>query len=136
MENRQINSYTELIWHISLLKEENIKQEEELKHKIKDFAYSLNPLNIIKNSLHKLTEDKEVQLDLTQVILNYGSNFIIEKIFGNKRHIGSYLTKALIERLTSWLIKNNLPDIVSTVTNFFHREPPAEGDSDEGPASE
>jgi hypothetical protein len=136
MENIQINSYTELVWQISLLKEENVKQEEEIKHKIKDFVHNLNPLTMIKNSLHKLTEDKEVQFDLTQVILNYSSNFIIEKIFGKKRGIGTYISKIMIEKLSGWMITNNLQDIISAVTNFFHREPHTEEDSDEGPAAE
>jgi hypothetical protein len=120
MENTEITNHSELIIQIALVKSEKTRQEEALKYIIKEFSISLNPLSIIKNSIHELAADKVVKLDLAKVGLNMGANFLIEKLLGRNSSIKGFLSSLLVEKVSGGLISNNMPKILSVINNLFN----------------
>ncbi len=119
MENTKISGHTELLLQIMHLKGEKFRQEEELKHSLKEFAYSLSPAQIVKDSLHKLASDKEVRVDLGKVGLNMGANFIIEKVLGRSNSIKGFLSSILVEKISGSIINNNSSKIISGISNLL-----------------
>lgn len=119
MENKKITTHAELCLQIMHLKAEKFKQEEELKHTFKEFVYTINPVNLVKNSLHDLAVDKEVQFDLAKVGLNMGANFLINQVLGKNRSIKGFLSSMLVEKFSSSYINNNVSKIISGIGNFL-----------------
>ncbi len=128
MENSEISTHSELALRIIYLKSIKIKQEEEIKITFKELANSIHPVTMVKESLHELSLDKEVQFDLTKIGLNEGANFIIEKVFGKNKSVKGFVSTLLVEALSSTLINRNLPKIISSFTKFLQRKPKEEID--------
>lgn len=122
MENSGLSNHTELKLRISQLKVEKHRQEEELKITINEFIHSFHPATLIKETVHELATDREVQMDLTKVGLNIGINFIIEKIFGKDKSSKGVLGSVFAETIASTLISQNMPKIFSGISNLFHRK--------------
>ena len=120
MEKKEITSYSELLMRIEYLKLEKTKQEEELKVTFKEFVDSLDPIQMLKQSLHKLAEDKEVQVDLTRVGVSIGVNYIISKILYKNNNLKGFLSSVLINLLSTALTTENISKIINAVTNFIH----------------
>jgi hypothetical protein len=121
MENIIITSHTDLVMRIMHLKQEKFRQEEELKYSFKEFAYSLNPVSLVKQTLHDLAGDSEVQYDLTKVGLNLGANLIIDRILGKNSSIKGFLSALLVEKISASFISGNLSKIVSGIRKLIHR---------------
>jgi hypothetical protein len=121
MENRNISNRTELSLRIMHLKAEKFTQEEELISSIREFAYTLSPLALVKDSLHNLARDKEVRADLTKVGLNIGANFIFDKVLGKQKSIKGFLSSLLIENISGALINNNSSKIISVIGQLINR---------------
>ncbi len=120
MEKKEISNYSELTLRIEYLKLEKIKQEEELKVTFKEFVNTLDPILMMKQSLHKLAEDKEVQVDLTRVGVSIGVNYIINKILYKSNNIKGFLSSVLVNLLSTALTIENISKIINVVTNFIH----------------
>jgi hypothetical protein len=129
METKNITSHAQLCLQIMHLKAEKFKQEEELKHTFQEFVYTINPVNLVKNSLHDLAEDHEVQFDLAKVGLNMGANFLINQVLGRNRSIKGFLSSMLVEKFSSSYINNNVSKIISGIGNFF--KPKAEHETNQ-----
>lgn len=123
-----MTNYTDLKLRIEQLKEERIEQEIILKNSLNELVYSISPASMIKESLHNLAKDKEVQVDLTKVGLNWASKFIIDKIFGKNKSEKGLLTSTFAEAITSSLINNNAENIVSGISSLFHQKEDEETD--------
>lgn len=121
METTEIVNHTELLMRITLLREEKCRQEEEIKDTFNNFVSTLDPVYLVKKSLHNLAEDKDVQYNLSKVVLNFGTSFIIDKILGKNRSIKGFLSAVLVERFSTSVINNNLPKIISVITNLLHK---------------
>jgi len=106
---------------ILLLKMDKTRQEEKLKLNVKEFINALSPASIVKNSLHELAGDKEVQVDLLKVSLNTGANFLIDKVLGKNKSIKGFLSSLLVEKVSSSLINNNASKIVSKIGQLLNR---------------
>ncbi|HAX96709.1 MAG TPA: hypothetical protein DCY35_09365 [Prolixibacteraceae bacterium] len=87
MGNTEITNYTGVAIRIMHLKQEKLRQEDELKYELKEFVYNLSPVSMVKQSRHKLAEDREVQIDLTKIGLNWGANFLIDRILGKNSRL-------------------------------------------------
>ena len=120
MEKTEITNYSELMMRIEYLKAEKTKQEEELKVTFKEFVDSLDHIQMMKQSLHKLAEDKEVQVDLTRVGVNIGVNYIINKILYKSNNIKGFLSSVLVNLLSTALTTENISKIITAVSNFIH----------------
>ncbi|HCS19981.1 MAG TPA: hypothetical protein DIW47_05365 [Bacteroidetes bacterium] len=94
-----LNKHETLLLQISLLRLEKKVQEEELKDAWKSFAGSMNPVAIVKDSLHKLTQDPEIQADLGSAAMHAGASLIIGKVLGKHRSIKGYVASVIVEKL-------------------------------------
>ena len=123
MDNTKITSHAHLKFLIMQFKSEKSSQEAALKHTVEEFVVSLNPLSILKNSLHELTADKEVQQDLVKTGSNLGTNFIIEKILGRNRSVKGFLSSILAEKVSAAVINNNISKIISGIGKLISHSP-------------
>ncbi len=120
MEKIKISNHAELQLQILQLRKHKFTQEKELKNSLKEFIYTLNPLSIVKDSLHKLAEDKEVRLDLTKVGLNMGANILIDKVLGKGNSIKGFLSALLVEKFSAAFINKNIPTIISGISKILN----------------
>ena len=121
MENTEITGYSEMVMRIMHLKQEKFRQEDELKDAFKEFIYNLSPVSMVKQSLHKLAEDREVQFDLTKIGLNLGANFLIDRILGKNSSLKGFLSALLVEKISDSFINNNLSTIISGIRRLIDR---------------
>ncbi|OFX58327.1 MAG: hypothetical protein A2066_06605 [Bacteroidetes bacterium GWB2_41_8] len=121
MENTQITGYTEVTMRIMHLKQEKIRQEDELNDALKELVYNLSPVSMVKQSLHKLAHDREVQFDLTKIGLNLGANFLIDRILGKNSSLKGFLSALLVEKISASFINNNLSVIISGIRRLINR---------------
>jgi hypothetical protein len=126
MENTEISSHAELLMSIMHLKSEKFRQEEEIVYTFKELAYYLNPITMVRGSLHELAQNKEVQFDLAKVALNLGANLVIDQVFGKYRSIKGLFRSVLIETISTTFINNNVTKIISGITKLIRRNPPQE----------
>jgi hypothetical protein len=122
MGNSGLSNHKELTLRIAQLKVEKHRQEQELKTAFSELIHSFHPVEMIKETVHELATDREVQMDLTKVGLNIGVNFIIDKIFGKNKSPKDELGSAFIESIANSLINKNMPNIFSGISRLFHRE--------------
>jgi len=127
-ENTKIGSHAELALRIMQLKGEKFQQEEEIKRSFKEFTYTLNPISIVKESIHELAHDKEVQVDILKVGINVGANFLIGKVLGKNNSIKGYLSTMLVQTISSSFIHNNINSstLISGISKLFRAEPEEE----------
>lgn len=122
MENAAIGSYAELTSRIIYLKSEKLRQEEELKGVFSEISGSLNLFSMIKGSLNKRTEKKNVFFNLMKVGLTMGSSFIIDKILGKRRSFKGFLNSLLIEGFSALLINLDVLKIISAFNGFISQK--------------
>lgn len=123
MEKAAITSYTELTLSIALLKDEKRQRENHLKRSFSEFTESLSPLSIIKGSMKKLINNNDVKVDVARMGLNVGARFLIDQVFGGRLSIKGFLGTMLANNISSSLINNNTPKIISAISNLLHRKP-------------
>jgi len=122
MEYAVISSYAELTSRINYLKSEKIRQEEELKSTFSEIFASLNLFSLMKGSLNKSTEKKNVFFNLIKVGLTMGSTFIMDKIIGRHRSFKGFLSSLLMEGFTALLINLDVLKIISAVNGFMSQK--------------
>ena len=120
MENKEISSHAELVLRIMDLKVEKFSREEDLKCTFKEFVSTLNPISMVKESLHQLATDRDVKFDLAKIGLNLGVDFIIDKVLGRNRTVKGFLSSVLIEKFSALLLNNNISKIVSEISKLLH----------------
>jgi len=122
MENAVISSYAELTSRMNYLKSEKFRQEEELKSTFSEISASLNLFSLIKGSLNKRTEKKNVFFNLIKVGLTMGSTFIMDKILGKRRSFKGFLSSLLMEGFAAILINLDVLKIISAVNGFMSQK--------------
>lgn len=122
MTSSKINCSDDLSLRIAQLRIDKLKQEAELKIKFSEFAETLNPVLILKKSVHEMVVDKEVKDDLLKVGLNLGTNFIIEKVLGRKS-VKGYLSSVIVEKISTSLINRGiLSEIITSFSKLVKTE--------------
>lgn len=94
-----LNKHETLLLEISNLRLKRKLQEEELKDAWKNFADSMNPVSIVKDSILKLTHDPEVKTELGSAAMHAGASLIIGKVLGKHRSIKGYVASVIVEKL-------------------------------------
>lgn len=94
-----LNNHETLLLEISNLRLKRKLQEEELKDAWKTFADSMNPVAIVKDSLHKLTHDPEIKTELGSAAMHAGASLIIGKVLGKHSSIKGYVASVIVEKL-------------------------------------
>ncbi len=129
MKEYEISTYTDLCLRIQKLKAEKYTQEEELQRSFKALIYSLDPISIVKESLHNLAKDNIVQSDLAKVGLNIGTNFIIDQVLGRYRSIKGFISSVLVEKISIPWVNNNASKIISVISGFMQQKEKKEADT-------
>lgn len=94
-----LNKHETLLLEISNLRQKRKLQEEALKDAWKNFADSMNPVSIVKDSLLKLTHDPEVKTELGSAAMHAGARLIIGKVLGKHSSIKGYVASVIVEKL-------------------------------------
>jgi hypothetical protein len=118
IEPEPIRSYAELQLRILQLKLKKQLQEEALRIKIAELVDSFSPAALIKDSLHKLVVDRDVQFDVAKAGLNFGADFIFNQLLGRKAGIPVYLLAKLAQTATGALVKKYSLNILSGLRNL------------------
>lgn len=113
VENTGINIHTELLMRIENLKVQKAIQEEGLKVILIELTEKINPISFVKDSLHELAVNREVQFDLAKVALNMGANLVIDQVLGKYRSIKGFFSSVLIEKFSTAFINSNASKIFS-----------------------
>ena len=124
MENTVITNHTQLQLRIAELRMYKGIQEEELKIMLKDAFSMLNIISIFK------TTSEEQPMQLAKSAVNMALDLIIDLVLGKHRSIKGFISSILVERFTTSLVDNNLYNVISTVTELFHRFKKRDNDSD------
>jgi len=124
MENTVITNHTQLQLRIAELRMYKGIQEEELKITLKDAFSMLNIISIFK------TTSEEQPMQLAKSAVNMALDLIIDLVLGKHRSIKGFISSILVERFTTSLVDNNLYNVISTVTELFHRFKKRDNDSD------
>ncbi|MGB4843171.1 MAG: hypothetical protein WBP16_01760 [Ferruginibacter sp.] len=106
--NSNITDHTTLTQRIVQLREDKKIQEEELKQSVNTALSTLNPLIMLKQSLHEFVQDKEVKSDIVKAGLNLGANLVIDKSLGKYKSIKGFLSSVLVESISTPLIYSGL----------------------------
>jgi len=122
----KLTNYSELTNRIQALKDEKILHEAKLKNVFEGFANSLNPVSMIKDSIHSLAGDKVVRLDLAKAGLNLGANFLIEQVIGRNRSIKGFLTSIVVEKFSTLFINKNGLGVIAGIKNMLLKKPEQE----------
>jgi hypothetical protein len=106
MGNLKIESYSDLILQITLIKTTKKQQEIELRKDFNEFTQSLNPVQIIQHGLSKLANDKTIKFNLKKIGMIAGADLLIDIIFGRNRSIKGFLSAVLVEKIASTYINS------------------------------
>lgn len=131
MDHPKNSRHAELLLRISQMREEKNRQEEELKVSLKEFANTLNPVSIVKESLHEIARDKDIQFDVVKVGLKMGVTLLMNMAFGRTRSLKGHIGIVVVEKISASLINNNVSEIVSGVRSFLTQYAPAEANDKE-----
>jgi hypothetical protein len=123
MENKEISNYPDLVLHIMHLKQEKFRQEEEIKHSVRELIFLLNPLTMIKRAIHDMAADSEAKFDMAKVGLDMGITMIVQRILQNVRGIKGFFGKLLLKKVSSSFIFNNVSKVVSAFRNRTRSTP-------------
>lgn len=112
MKSSQIASQNDLKLRILQLKAEQNQVTENLKDSFGEVAELLRPANLAKNIFSDLFQDKQVQQDLTQLGLTFGTNMLISYLFGKNKNFKRFVGSSLVEQFSTNFIQNNIPLIM------------------------
>jgi len=112
VETRITNS-TELKYKIQQLQAKLYQQEERIKHTVKEIHYSFHLSNLVKSAVHNLNEDPEFKGNALEAALNFGGQFLLDKIMFRKgTGIKGYLVNAGLKKLLSAVISGKKDSIL------------------------
>lgn len=89
---------------IDQLKDLQSKQEAELKINFTEFFESLNPVTIVKDSLHEMASDKEMQFNLVKVGITIGAELVTARLFGKHRSFSALIGETIVKNIVRYLI--------------------------------
>ncbi len=112
MKTSRIATQKDIKLRILQLKAEQNQATENLKASFLDMKEVLRPANLAKNVFNDLAQDKQVQQDLTQLGLTFGSNLLIGYIFGKNKNFKRFVGSSVLEQFSTSFIQNNIPLIM------------------------
>ncbi|MBI2269114.1 MAG: hypothetical protein HYU69_02020 [Bacteroidetes bacterium] len=120
-EKKAINNYIDLQRRIMQLRVQKYDQEQELKKGIKEIYYTIHPLTILDNLLHKLSQNNEVKRDLKSISLNAWASYFIGRIFGRSTSLKGFLSSVIIEKVAVPVLDKYSTSIFNSLNNFIKR---------------
>ena len=107
---------------IEQLKIESRQNEIELTNSVYEFVDGLNPVSIIKNSLHKLTHNDEIKKDVGSLGLNFGLDFLINKIFGRSKTLKGFVGTLFLKGVSGTILNTYSENIINYFKNIKLRK--------------
>jgi hypothetical protein len=111
--NVTISNDTELHARIMQLNSLAAEQELAIKRNIKELAYEMQPSQMIKNFVSKITHDDETVNGLKQTGLALGRDFLVSKIFGGKISLKGFLTQVVMKKAIDYVVHNHSDKLVN-----------------------
>ena len=87
-----------------------------------EFVDGLNPVSIIKNSLHKLTHHDEIKKDVRCLGLNFGLDFLINKIFGRSKTLKDFVGTLFLKGVSGTILNTYSENIINYIKNIKLRK--------------
>lgn len=113
MGKTEITGSESLLEQISLLKAARTEQEEALTQSFNDLTLLVfNPAKAIMAESNEKQSGKRELINISKIILNMGTDYIIEQSFGKRQKLKNFLSSVMIELIS-------IPLINSGITNFF-----------------
>lgn len=122
MKTNNITNHRELMIRIEQLKIESRQNEIELTNSVHEFVDGLNPVSIIKNSLHKLTHNDEIKKDVGSLGLNFGLDFLINKIFGRSKTLKGFVGTLFLKGVSGTILNTYSENIINYIKNIKLRK--------------
>ena len=122
MKTNNITNHRELMIRIEQLKIESRQNEIELTNSVHEFVDGLNPVSIIKNSLHKLTHNDEIKKDAGSLGLNFGLDFLINKIFGRSKTLKGFVGTLFLKGVSGTILNTYSENIINYIKNIKFRK--------------
>jgi hypothetical protein len=112
MKPSKIATQNDLKLRILQLKAEQNQAAENLRESFEEMKEILRPSILAKNAFNDLFHDKQIQQDLTQLGLTFGSNMLISYLFGKNKNFKRFVGSSVVEQFTTNFIQNNIPLIM------------------------
>jgi hypothetical protein len=101
-----ITNHTQLMYTIMQVNAARADQEDEVKYKLKELYYSLQPATLLKQAFGKILHSPDTQKNLAQTGLALGTEFLISKIFKRGGSVKGFLTSLLVEKVASYALNS------------------------------
>jgi hypothetical protein len=116
MENIDISQKTKLQLQILQLKAEKSSQEEALNQSFKELTHLIFIPDPMKKEINNESRDnKRALINLSKMIINKSTNYIIEQKFGHKHSFNDFLTSMFIELISTPYINQKIVKIFSGI---------------------
>lgn len=121
-KKHNIVTLDDLRGRIAYLETIKTKQEDVLKLNLVEVHRSLQPIELIKSGIDKLRTDTEVQEKAGGLIGSLGLNYVVGKLFKNRKNTPTGFVKSLVvQQVASFLYKKNEKTINRFVGNLTKR---------------
>lgn len=126
MGNKNITDSESLALQISQLKAERTSHEEALALSFNELTQVFfNPVRTIISQSHEKKNRKREFINISKIIVNLGSDYLIEQTFGKRQKLSNFLTAVAVELISVPLINSMVTKIFAGIDqNIF-------GDSEE-----
>lgn len=113
MGNKNITGSESLALQISQLKAERTSHEEALALSFNELTQVFfNPVRTIRSKRNQKKNGKRDLINLSKIIVNLGTDYLIEQTFGKRQKLSNFLTAVAVELIS-------VPLINSMVTKIF-----------------
>lgn len=118
MGNKGISDSIALKLKILLLKEEKTAQEAGLNEIFKELTQPIfKPVYALKEERYEQRDRKREFIDLTKLVLNMGTDYIIEQSFGKHQKFKDFLASIMVELVSTPLINRNITKLFYGINN-------------------
>lgn len=120
-----ITNHTQLKYTIMQVNAARAEQEDEIKYKLKEVYYSLQPATLIKKAVENVMHSPETQKSLAQVGIAMGTDFLISKFFKRGNSIKGFFSSMIVEKIADYALnsksdffQNGISKIGNLLKNF------------------
>lgn len=118
MENIDLSESAELKLQILLLKSEKSRQEAALNQSLKELTHRLFiPDSMKKETNNEPQSDKRMILNLSKMVLNKSTDYILEQNFGQKRVLSDFVASMFVELVLSPFINEKIRAFIIEISN-------------------
>lgn len=123
MSNNEISGNESLTLQILQLKAERIKLEEGISQSFNDLAQVIfNPARATKEKPSEEQDGKRNWINFSKIVLNMGTDYIIEQRFGKRQKFNDFLTSIMIELISIPLINKGIINIIAGIDRSLFGE--------------